>query len=295
MTRRQFLPALGAAAALPAAAPTEFQICCMTLAYSAFPFERALKGIASAGYRYVAWGPRHQNKETIALDGPASAAKELAARTRDHGLEPLLTFAVHYPEKPDAVEVYRNRIAQTAAAKIPYLLSFGSPKNGPDSWPIWIRTFKQLGPVARDAGITIVVKQHGGTTGTGADCAKVVREVGDEGVQMFYDAGNTRWYVDVDPVADIAGCASLVRGFAIKDFRGGPKKTTCGPGFGEIDHYKLLGAVARSGRKIPLAIETLWAPYVPRPAGPEGIDALARRSREFLESVARGLAAQQPV
>lgn len=294
MTRRQLLSSLAAASALPAASPTEFQPCCMTLAYSALPFERALEGIASAGFRYVAWGPRHLNKETIALDAPPSAAKELAAKTRDRGLEPLLTFAVHYPEKPDAVEVYRNRIAQTAAAKIPYLLSFGSPKNGPDSWPVWIRTFKQLGPIARDAGITIAIKQHGGTTGTGADCAKVVREVGDEGVQMFYDAGNTRWYVDVDPVADIAGCASLVRGFAIKDFRGGAKKTTCGPGFGEIDHYKLLGAVARSGRKIPLAIETLWEPYVPRPDGPAGIDALARRSREFLESVARGLAAQPP-
>lgn len=292
MTRRQFLPALGAAAALPAT-PTEFQICCMTLAYSAFPVERALKGIASAGYRYVAWGPRHMNKETIALDGPPAAAKDLAAQTRDLGLEPLLTFAVHYPEKPDAIEIYRNRIAQAAAAKIPYLLSFGSPKSGPESWSAWMRTFKQLGPVARDAGVTIVVKQHGGITGTGADCAKVVREVDDAGVRMFYDAGNTRWYVDVDPIADIRGCANLVHGFAIKDFRGGPKKTTCGPGYGEIDHYKLLGAVAGSGRKIPLAIETLWAPYVPRPSGPEGIDELAKRSREFLDSVTRGLTTPQ--
>lgn len=290
ITRRQFLPALGAAA-LQASTPSEFQICCMTLAYQAFPFERALKGIAAAGYRYVAWGPSHMKANTLPLDAPASMGAELAAKTRDHGLEPLLTFAVHYPEKPDAVDVYRRRIAQTAAAKIPYLLSFGSPKNGPEAWPIWIRTLKELGPIARDAGVTIVVKQHGGTTGTGADCARVVREVADEGVQMFYDAGNTRFYVEVDPVADIQGCATMVRGFAIKDFRATPKKTTCAPGFGEIDHYKLLGAVARTGRKLPLAVETLTEPYLQRPTDASGVDALARRTREYLDTVVCGLAA----
>lgn len=290
LTRRQFVPALGAAA-MQAAAPSEFQICCMTLAWSAYPFERGLKGVAAAGYRYVAWGPRHGNENTVPFDAPPSLAADLAKKTRDRGLEPLLQFAVHYPEKPDAVDIYRKRIAQTAAAKIPYLLAFGSPKNGPEAWPIWIRTFKQLGPIARDAGIAIVVKQHGGTTGTGADCARVVREVADEGVQMFYDAGNTRWYVDVDPVADIQGCAPLVRGFAIKDCRVSPKKTTCAPGLGEIDHFKLLAAVAKTGRKIPLAVETLFEPYAARPTTPEGVDTLARRSREFLDTVVRALAA----
>jgi len=290
LSRRQFLPALGVAA-LQAQPATRFQVCCMTLAWSAYPFERGLRGVAAAGYRYVAWGPRHQNTNTVPFDAPPSQAAELAARTRDHGLEPLLQFAVHYPEKSDAVDVYRKRIAQTAAARIPYLLAFGSPKNGPEAWPVWIRTFKQLGPIARDAGVTVVVKQHGGTTGTGADCARVVREVDDEGIQMFYDAGNTRWYVDADPVADIQSCAQLVRGFAIKDCRLWPKKATCAPGLGEIDHFKLLGAVAKTGRRIPLAVETLFEPYAARPSEPEGIDVLARRSREFLETVVRGLAA----
>lgn len=289
MNRRQFLSLAASAGALSAAPTSKFQICCMTLAYAALPFERALKGIASAGYRYVAWAPRHGKDNTIPYDAPPEFARELGAKSRDLGLEPLVTFAVHYPEKPDAVEIYRKRIAQAAAAKIPYLLAFGSPKNGPETWPVWIRTFKELGPVARDAGITIVVKQHGGTTGTGADCAKVVAEVNDPGVQMFYDAGNTRWYANTDPLEDIKGCAESVRGFAIKDFRSFPKRTTCGPGFGEIDHYKLLGAVAATGRTIPLALETIWEPYAPRPADAEGIDAAARRSREYLESVIRGL------
>ena len=35
--------------------PTEFQVACMTLPYSRFPLQRALTGIKSAGYDYVAW------------------------------------------------------------------------------------------------------------------------------------------------------------------------------------------------------------------------------------------------
>jgi hypothetical protein len=40
---------------------------------------------------------------------------------------------------------------------------------------------------------------------------------------------------------------------------------------------------------MPLACENIFAPLVPRPDRPEGVDALARRAREFLEVVTAGL------
>ena len=39
-------------------------------------------------------------------------------------------------------------------------------------------------------------------------------------------------------------CAAEVRSFCIKDHRNFPQDEDCGPGFGEIDHYKLLQPVA---------------------------------------------------
>jgi hypothetical protein len=42
---------------------------------------------------------------------------------------------------------------------------------------------------------------------------------------------------------------------------------------------------------MPLCCENIFAPLVPRPTEPEGIDALARRAREFLELVIAGLQA----
>jgi hypothetical protein len=84
-----------------------------------------------------------------------------------------------------------------------------------------------------------------------------------------------------------------VRSFCIKDHRNFPKDEDCGPGFGEIDHYKLLHAVASipAGReaKLPLCCENISAPLLPPATRPEEVDALAVRAREFLETVIRGL------
>jgi sugar phosphate isomerase/epimerase len=273
---------------------TQFQIACMTLPYSQFPLERALTGIRSAGYSYVAWGTTHREKDgkevpVIAPDAPPAKARELAVRCRDLGLAPLMMFSGIYPEARNAIEVLTSRIRQASAAGMPQVLTFGHTEGSDRS--IWTERFKKLGPIARDQGVMIVVKQHGGNTGTGAACAEIVREVADEGVKVNYDAGNVMDYLDVDPISDIQKCAEEIRSFCIKDHRNFPSDQDCGPGLGEIDHYKLLHAVAFTGLKMPLCCENISAPVIPRPTDPQGVDALARRAREFLEIVIQGLQA----
>jgi len=272
--------------------PTLFQLACMTLPYSEFPFQRALTGIRSAGFKYVAWGTTHKESDgrlvpVIPADASADKAKELGDRCRDLGLAPLLMFSGIYPEAKEAVEVLTNRIRQAAAAGIPQVLTFGHTE-GSDR-KVWVERFKRLGPVARDHGVLIVVKQHGGNTGTGAACAEIIRDVADEGVKVNYDAGNVMDYLDVDPIPDILKCVPEIRSFCVKDHRNFPSDQDCGPGFGEIDHYKLLHPVAFTGLKMPLCFENIFAPVVPRPKDATGVDALARRAREFMEVVIEGL------
>jgi sugar phosphate isomerase/epimerase len=264
----------------------------MTLPYSAFPLQRALTGIKSAGYRYVAWGTQHREENgeqvpVLADDAPPEKAQALARRCRDLGLEPLLMFSNIYPEHKRGLEVLSHRIKQAAAAGIAQVLTFGHTQGG--NRPLWVERFKALGPQARDQGVTIVVKQHGGSTGTGEACAEIIREVNDAGIRVNYDAGNVMDYLDLDPIPDIQKCAAEVRSFCIKDHRNWPKDQDCGPGFGEIDHYRLLQPVAFTGLKMPLAYENIFAPLVPRPANPAAVDALARRARAFLETVIAGL------
>lgn len=275
--------------------PTEFQLACMTLPYAKFPFLRALHGIKTAGFQYVAWGTSHQESPggkrvpVMATDAPPKKAHDLAARCRDLGLEPLMMFSTVYPEADDGLKVLTHRIKQASAAGIPQVLTFGHTKGG--GREIWIERLKQLGPIARDQGVVLVVKQHGGSTGTGQACAQIVREVNDEGIKVNYDAGNVMDYLNVDPIPDIKLCADVVHSFCLKDHRNWPVDQDCGPGFGEIDHYRLLHPVALTGRKMPLCFENIFAPVVPRPEKPEGIDSLARQVREFVQAVIEGVQA----
>lgn len=303
LTRRGFLgtAALAAAAARQAAAaepapaprqPTVFQHACMTLPYSGFPLERALGGIAAAGFRFVAWGIAHKEAGGEAVpvmpaDAPPEKAKALAKRCRDLGLEPVMMFSEVYPEKPNAVEVLTQRIKQAAAAGIGQVLTFGHTDGGDRT--LWIERLKKLGPVARDHGVTIVVKQHGGTTGTGEVLSAIVREVADPNVWVNYDAGNVMDYLNLDPIPDVVKTAAEIRSFCIKDHRNWPQDQDCGPGYGEIDHYRLFQPVAFTGLTMPLAYENISAPSVPGPTTPEGVDALARRAREYCETVIAGV------
>ena len=103
------------------------------------------------------------------------------------------------------LQVLRQRILQAEAGGVPQVLTFGHTRGG--NRKLWVERFKQLGPLARDHGVTIVVKQHGGETGTGAACADIVREVNDPGIKVNYDAGNVMDYLDVDPIPDLRTCA----------------------------------------------------------------------------------------
>jgi sugar phosphate isomerase/epimerase len=293
-TRRHLLTAAAPLLASPQPGRTRFQLACMTLPYAAFPLERALTGIKASGYQFVAWGTAHRESPTgvdrpvLASDAPAMAAKALAARCRNLGLEPVMMFSTVNLEAPNALDAHLRRIEQASAAGIPYLLTFGKTTGG--EYTAFVDNLRRMAPAARQAGVMVVIKQHGGNTATGKDCARIVREVGHDAVKICYDAGNVLDYENNDPIADIQTCWQDIRAFNIKDHRNTPKDEDCGPGFGEIDHYKLLRSVLHTGLMIPLTFENIFEPLVPRPTTPERVDALARRAREYIETVLRGLA-----
>ncbi len=297
MDRRTFLSMLAAPLAATDA-PTRFQIACMTLPYSAFPLERALSGIQRTGHGYVAWGVNHRDtagvvRPVLDVKAPPADAAKLAAKCRDMGLEPVMMFSTIHLEAKDALDPHLRRIDQAAAARIPFLLTFG--KTAPGEYGAFLKNLKGMAAPARAAGVTIVIKQHGGNTGTGEACARIVSEVGEPSIKICYDAGNVLDYERKDPIPDIRTCWRDVRAFAIKDHRLTPKDEDCGPGFGQIDHYKLLAPVMRTGLTIPLVCENLFEPLVPRPSSPDEIDGLARRAKEYMETVVRGLSALESI
>src|SRR5579859_912308 len=144
--------------------PTRFQVGCTTLPYAPFSLDRALQGIRSAGFKYVALYTTHKEDgkavPVIAPDDPVEKAKEVGRRCRDQGLEPAFMFSGIYPEAKDGLEVLTRRLQQASAANIAQVLTFGHTKGG--NRALWVERFRKLGPIARDLGVLLVVKQHGG-------------------------------------------------------------------------------------------------------------------------------------
>lgn len=276
---------------------TQFQIACMTLPFRSFPLIDSLKAIKSAGYNYVAWGTTHQETPdgkripVMPTDASPEQAKELGKKCRDLGLEPVMMFSTVYPEHDKGVEILTNRIRQASAAGIGQVLTFGHTEGGKRE--VWVKRFKELAPIAKAHNVMIAVKQHGGSTGTGKACAEIIREVDHPSIRVNFDAGNVMDYLNLDPIPDIKSCADVVHSFCIKDHRNWPKDQDCGPGFGEIDHYRLLQPVAFTGRTIPLCCENIFAPVVPRPTTIEGVTRLAEQARFFLEKVTGALQSEK--
>jgi sugar phosphate isomerase/epimerase len=178
----------------------------MTLPYSGFSFERALTGIKSAGYSYVAWGVNHRQdagaaKPVIAVDAPPAEASRLASRCRELGLEPLMMFSTVNFEEASALDAHRRRVDQAHAAGIRFLLTFGKTTAG--EYDSVIRNLKGIAGHAKSAGVMVVIKQHGGNTATGKDCSRIIADVGEEVVKMCYDAGNVLDYENHEPIPDI--------------------------------------------------------------------------------------------
>lgn len=272
---------------------TQFFHACMTLPYRNYPLQRALKGIKSAGFNHVAWGTQHRdengdNHPVMPETAAPEKAAELGRRCRDMGLEPVQMFSTIYPGQDDAVKLLTNRIKQASAAELDYVLVFG-PTDGGDP-EVWIQRFKQLAPIAADYNVTLAVKQHGGkTTGTGKALSTIIESLDHPNVRMSYDAGNVKWYEDVDPISDIKTCADLISAFCLKDYRNWPTKTTSGPGYGEIDHYQLFAPISFTGKKITLTYENIYPSYLGQPESAKEIDQLVRQSKLYMENVISGV------
>ena len=67
-----------------------------------------------------------------------------------------------------------------------------------------------------------------------------------------------------------------------------PEDRDSATGLGEIGYDKVFMPVMNTGVTMPLAFENIFELIVPRPTG---ADLLARRPREFIETVLRGLRA----
>ena len=245
--------------------PTKFQIACMTLPYSQFPLERALPGIKQAGYESSPGERRTANRrrETRAGRRRRAGTAGLGKSCRDLGLEPVMMFSMIYPEEARG---------STSTQRIPPAVRPRS--SGPHLRPhrrgqrkVWVERFKSSARLARDNDVTLVVKQHGGATGTGAACAEITAR-SSHCVKVNYDAGNVMDYPQPRPDRrreDVAGRSAQLLHQGPPQL---PERRGLRPGL-RRDRSLQAAAPVVPGRTMPLCCENIFAPRCRDPRRPK--------------------------
>jgi len=265
-------------------------ISCRTVPYAKHSFERALEGIASAGYSYVSFGnPPHQGIE-VPDDDPGSIAQlgdMLAAR----GLRPLMLtgttqFAIGQP-----FERAVARLDTAVALGVAEVLSNGISRFDPQTRrPVdeselaedraaFVDRYRRIAPEAADRGITITLKPHAGITATGKHIAGLIEDIGAPNVRACYDPGNVQFYTGVPALDDLPAVLPYLHSIVAKDHRGQAGDVDFPvPGDGDVGFPDVFAALYEAGFAGPVHVERIDGPDEPA-----AIDERVRRARIAVE------------
>ncbi|MFA5710984.1 TIM barrel protein [Mycolicibacterium sp.] len=240
------------------------RLACTVRPWAQFPLERALAGIAEAGYDAVAL-PVHGVTEVITPYTPASQAREIGSVIRDHGLElVILSHAADLDRGDDvAVATLRRQLEHCHRLGVSTLVDMGCPEL--ELGDRYLRLMATAAPYAAALGVTIAVKPHGGLTRTAADTRSVVEQVGHEAFRACWDPGNLVHYGGESPDRGLAELAPYIAAVGARDHpaRGQGRPSPGGmppaitPGDGIVDFvglYRVLQAIGFTG---PSAVESV--------------------------------------
>jgi sugar phosphate isomerase/epimerase len=202
-----------------------------TVAYPNTSLERALTGIAQAGFK---------NVEIAAVPGfadhliPEEMTNEDYERVKQllskHNLE-LIIIGTHLMVESAgtdllqsasnrAIELTKNRIdlADRLGARW-VTIAAGEAKNAEEQNTFYMN-MKELGDYAKSRNVTIGLETHKGITATGKSCLEAMNAIIHENVKINYDTANIRYFADESPEDDLDRIMSHVVHMHLKDIKG---------------------------------------------------------------------------
>ncbi|QHW33695.1 sugar phosphate isomerase/epimerase [Paenibacillus rhizovicinus] len=271
----------------------DVKLACMTLPYAAHPFERALEGIARAGYRYVAFGTPHRNASVVDPEDQASVERVRELLTR-FGLEPAMLLAHAQMHHTEPVEGALQQIRLAHALGIPEVnaLGFWGYHRFPDE-PLsaeeyetnsreFAAFFARLAQEAERLGVVVSLKPHTGNTATAKLLRGTVDAIGSPSVKACYDPGNISYYEGLDPLPGFESVVPLLASFIAKDHETGLRRYAFPvPGEGDMPFAAMFRQMAEAGFSGPVVVEKLDGDGTPLPL--EELDRRVARARTNLE------------
>lgn len=265
-------------------------LACTVRPWAKLPFERALRGIVTAGYDAVAL-PVHGVTALITADTTVARARKVAAVIDDHGLDLVILSHAADLSRDDAaaLSTLRRQLDHCARLGVSTLVDMGCPEL--TDGDRYLRLMAAAAPYAADHGITIAVKPHGGLTRTAADTLTVVERVGHESFRACWDPGNLVHYGGEPPGRGLADLAPYIAAVGARDHppRSGHRVVAGGmpppitPGDGIVDFVELYRTLGAHGFTGPSAVESVTK----LGTGAE-LDSEAARARQNLQDAVAG-------
>jgi sugar phosphate isomerase/epimerase len=281
------LAAAGLAGLNIAGAAQGYMVGCWTRPWTKMDYPIALDGIAAAGFHYVGLMTMTKGGKpaNITAETTPEHAAGLGEEAKKRGLRVISVWGGGFPfqkSHADGVAGLKRLVDNCVACGSPTLLLGGVSK--PEQTDPYYQVVKECCDYAASKKVALLVKPHGGTNSTGADCRKIIEKVGHRNFRIFYDPGNIYYYSDgkIDPVEDAPSVNGLVGGMIIKDFKM-PKEVLVTPGTGMVKFAEVLAKLRKGGfRSGPVVVECL------DPGDATETNAQAKKARIFVDKLVKG-------
>ena len=108
----------------------------------------------------------------------------------------------------------------------------------------------------QERGVKIVMKPHGGGSGSSNEILHVIKAVGHPNFKIWYDAGNIIFYTGKDPVTELDPIVQHVTGFCAKDCGAQRGDVMIQFGTGKVDFAGVFKKLKSAGFNGPIMVES---------------------------------------
>ena len=252
---------------------------CWTRPWAGHDYRVGFDAIAEAGFRYVALtGAKTRTGRVISVATTLEEATQVGEEARKRGLTITTVYGgdVAIEKGPEDLRKMLD-LCKAAGGWSVMLSKVGDEK----SYEASCNSIIQCCDEAASKQIAIVLKPHGGTTGTGPQLRDCVKRINHKCFTLMYDPGNIFYYSQgkIDPVEDSHSVQGLVTGLSVKDFKA-PNEVMFTPGTGKVNFSVLMNGLRTAGfTHGPLMIEALTPGDLPHTL------AEAKKAKVFVESL----------
>ena len=238
-----------------------------TVAYPTSSLERALVGIAKAGFKNVEIAAvpvfaDHLIPEEMTNDD-YERVKQLLSK---HNLE-LISIGAHLmvesagtdllqSDSSRAIELTKTRIDLADRLGARWVnIAAGEAKNAEEKKTFYMN-MKELGDYAKSRNVIIGLETHGGITATGKSCLEAMNAIMHENVKINYDTANIWYFADESPEDDLEIIMSHVVHMHLKDIKGRSGSYEITPlGEGDINFARIFEITNNHGFRGPFSVE----------------------------------------